>query len=200
MVKKEEETELWKIEDALMLAFYQNQLNFFFAGQITTKSRRTFYFYTDNTASMEQHISEIMKQYPTYVYELERKKDASQQVYFDVLYPPEKQMQQIKNKKVLNVLTENGDDLGKERAVSHWIYFREMKNLEHFEIFCQSLGFETLVKEKEVTEDENYAYKLIISRTDKVSFDMINDYTLQLWEKANQLNGIYDGWETSVEK
>jgi len=200
LIKKEEETKLWKIEDDLILAFYKNQLNFCFAGQITAKSRRTFYFYTDNIDSMEKQISEIMTKYPTYVYELKHKEDASQQVYYDVLYPPQKQMQQIKNRKVLNVLNENGDDLSKERAVSHWIYFGEMKHLEHFELFCQNLGFETLVKAKEAADDENYTYKLVVSRIDKVSFDAVDGYTLQLLEKAHQLNGIYDGWETSVEK
>ncbi|MGB1206623.1 MAG: DUF695 domain-containing protein [Chitinophagales bacterium] len=197
---KEEESELWKIEDALVLAFYKNQLNLSFAGHLTANNLRTLYFYTDNTTVIEKVISEIMLKYPTYVYEYKCEKDGLQQIYFDKLYPTPKIMQQIKNKKVLYVLSENGDDLSKERAVSHWIYFGEMKNLEIFELFCQNLNFETLVKEKVPAEDKNYTYKLVVSRIDKVTYDVIDGYTLPLWEKANELDGIYDGWETSVEK
>ncbi|NQX80824.1 MAG: ribonuclease E inhibitor RraB [Flavobacteriaceae bacterium] len=37
-------------------------------------------------------------------------------------------------------------------------------------------------------------------RVDKVGYDEIDEYTLELWEKAQELNGDYDGWETSIEK
>jgi len=200
MANKEEETELWKIEDDLMLAFYKNDINLSFAGQITTKNSRTFYFYTDNILLTEKTISAVLLKYPKYVHELGHKMDSRKQTYFDLLYPPPRQMQQIKNRKVLNVLTENKDDLSKERAVTHWIYFGNMADLEKYEVFGENLGFETLVKEKEAAENEDYTYKLVISRIDKVSHDVIDGYTLELWEKANELNGTYDGWETSVEK
>jgi len=108
-------------------------------------------------------------------------------------------LQSIQNREVVEVLKQNGDSLTKEREVFHWIYFKNKNELNEFEQFTKELSFKTLKKEKTEAADD-YIYVLKISRVDKVGFHDVDDYTLKLWEKATELNGDYDGWETSVEK
>ena len=109
------------------------------------------------------------------------------------------QIQSIQNRQVLEHLEEGGDNLTKEREVFHWVYFRTEKNLDKFERFTKGLGYTTNKKGK--TEQPNeFKFEISLSRIDKVGYDDIDNYTLELWEKARELNGEYDGWETSVEK
>jgi len=35
---------------------------------------------------------------------------------------------------------------------------------------------------------------------DKVNLESVDEYVLSLWQFAEECNGDYDGWETSVEK
>ncbi|WP_081979178.1 ribonuclease E inhibitor RraB [Lacinutrix jangbogonensis] len=58
-----------------------------------------------------------------------------------------------------------------------------------------------MTKTKEKIEQPNeYKFVISVSRIDKVSYDEIDEYTLELWQKASDLNGDYDGWETSIEE
>jgi len=190
---------LWEIENRILELLDEKKASYTFAGRLTTDGYRTFLLYGNNKKQIESFINSAMTTYPTYSYEVKTTTDESWKEYFDFLYPLPIQLQSIQNREVVEVLEQSGDSLTKEREVFHWIYFKNKNELNEFEQFTKELGFKTLKKEKtEATED--YIYVLKISRVDKVGFRDIDDYTLKLWEKAKELNGDYDGWETSVEK
>ncbi|MEJ4089353.1 DUF695 domain-containing protein [Galbibacter orientalis] len=195
----EDADELWKIEDAIIKAFDSNKLNYTFAGRLTSNGFRDLYFFGENTILMEKEVSSTMTAFPKYEFDFGHKPDKEWSGYFDFLYPLPRQMQVIQNRRVLEQLEKGGDDLTKAREVFHWIYFKTQNELDQFESFTTSLGFET--KNKGKTEQPNeYKFVISISRVDKVGYDEIDEYTLELWEKAQELNGDYDGWETSIEK
>lgn len=195
----EEADKLWDIEDKIIAAFDKNKLNYTFAGRLTSNGFRDLYFFGEDTILMEKQVSSTMTAYPSYEFDFGHKPDKEWSGYFDFLYPNPRQMQIIQNRQVLDQLIKGGDDLTKERDVFHWIYFKSQKELEEFEDFTKSLGFKTITKEK--TEQSNdYGFVISVSRSDKVGFDDIDTYTLELWQKAVDLNGDYDGWETSIEK
>lgn len=195
----EDADELWEIEDAIIKAFDSNKLNYTFAGRLTSNGFRDLYFFGENTILMEKEVSSTMTAFPKYEFDFGHKPDKEWSGYFDFLYPLPRQMQVIQNRRVLEQLEKGGDDLTKAREVFHWIYFKTQNELDQFESFTTSLGFET--KNKGKTEQPNeYKFVISISRVDKVGYDEIDEYTLELWEKAQELNGDYDGWETSIEK
>lgn len=103
----------------------------------------------------------------------------------------------MSNRDVLENLEKNGDSLTIEREVFHWIYFKSENDRSKFILLVKEKRFE-IVEEVFNTEDE-YPYSLQIKRVDKVGYEDIDHYTLSLWVLANENNGIYDGWETSVE-
>lgn len=191
--------DLWQIEDEIIKAFDNNKLNYTFAGRLTSNGFRDLYFFGENTILMEKKVSSTMTAFPKYEFDFGHKPDKEWSGYFDFLYPLPRQMQVIQNRRVLEQLEKGGDDLTKKREVFHWIYFKTQNELDQFESFTNSLGFKT--KNKGKTEQPNeYKFVISISRVDKVGYDEIDEYTIELWEKAQELNGDYDGWETSIEK
>jgi len=148
---------------------------------------------------MEKKVSSAMTQFPNHKFDFGHNEDKKWSGYFDFLYPLPRQMQIIQNRRVLEQLEKGGDNLTKEREVFHWIYFKTKSEIDQFEKFTNDLGFKT--KNKAKTEQPNeYKFVIQISRIDKVGYDEIDEYTLELWQKASELNGDYDGWETSIEK
>lgn len=191
--------ELWKIEDEIIKSFDNNNLNYTFAGRLTSNGFRDLYFFGENTILMEKQVSSTMTTFPKYEFDFGHKPDKEWSGYFDFLYPLPRQMQMIQNRRVLDQLENGGDNLTKPREVFHWIYFKTEKELDQFESFTNNLGFKTLSKGK-TEQPSEYNFVISVSRIDKVGFDDIDEYTLELWEKAKELNGEYDGWETSIEK
>ncbi len=195
----EDADDLWQIEDEIIKAFDNKKLNYTLAGRLTSNGFRDLYFFGENTILMEKEVSSTMTAFPKYEFDFGHKPDNEWSGYFDFLYPLPRQMQVIQNRRVLEQLEKGGDDLTKAREVFHWIYFKTQNELDQFESFTSSLGFET--KNKGKTEKPNeYKFVISISRVDKVGYDEIDEYILELWEKVQELNGDYDGWETSIEK
>lgn len=195
----EDADKLWKIEDEIIKAFKNNNRNYTFAGRLTSNGFRDLYFFGENAILMEKHVSATMTAFPKYEFDFGHKPDKEWSGYFDFLHPLPRQMQIIQNRRVLEQLEKGGDDLTKPREVFHWIYFKTQNELDLFESFTNNLGFKT--KNKGKTEQPNeYKFVISISRIDKVGYDEIDEYTLTLWEKSQELNGEYDGWETSIEK
>ena len=195
----EDAEKLWEIEDIIIKRLDKNNLNCTFAGRLTSDGFRELYFFGENTILMEKAVSTAMIVFPNFKFDFGHKIDKEWSGYFDFLYPLPRQMEIIQNRRVLEQLEKRGDKLTKEREVFHWIYFKTQEELDQFENYTNSLGFKT--KNKEKTEQPNkYKFVISISRIDKIGYDEIDEYTLELWQKASDLNGDYDGWETSIEK
>ena len=195
----EDADKLWKIEEEIISGFDNNNLNYAFAGRLTSDGFRDLYFFGENTILMEKQVSSAMTAFPNFKFDLGHKPDKEWGGYFDFLYPLPRQMQSIQNRRVLEQLEKGGDKLTKEREVFHWIYFKTQNELDQFESFTKGLVFMTKNKGK-TEQPHEYKFVLSVSRIDKVGYDEIDDYTLELWQKATDLNGDYDGWETSIEK
>ncbi|WJS95971.1 ribonuclease E inhibitor RraB [Flavobacterium johnsoniae] len=101
------------------------------------------------------------------------------------------------NKKTIKALHNEGDKLIVPREVFHWIYFSKISERENYLKEVVFKGFKLVSMNK---IDDEIPYQLQIKRIDKVDEKSVNEYAIYLWEKANEYNGEYDGWETSVEK
>lgn len=194
----EEFDTLLAIEDRLQ-EFIINNHNSTYAGRLTTDGRRDFYFYMGDTTLFDKTISESMVAFPNYTFDFGIKEDNQWEQYFNFMYPNPRQIQSIQNRRVIDNLEKNGDPLTKARAVDHWIYFKTDSDRTEFLKKIEPLKFD-IVSGDEKTSFGDFPYKLHISRIDKVDLDSVDNYVLDLWEFANECNGDYDGWETSVEK
>lgn len=189
---------LGQIEDSLVEKLKRKH-NCIYVARATTDGNRDFYFWFTDTTFYDKSISETMVQFPKYTYNFGTKVDKEWKSYFDFLYPLPRQLQSIQNRNVVEQLEQNGDKLTKSREVNHWIYFKSENDRTKFITKIQPFNFkiESLEFDKSLGE---YSYKLRISRVDKVDYESIDEYCIYLWEIANECNGDYDGWETSIEK
>jgi hypothetical protein len=82
--------------------------------------------------------------------------------------------------------------------VDHWIYFQNEVDMENYVSEVSENSFQVLDKNK--TDKTENTYQLHLGRVDKVDCQSVNDYVLYLWKLAGIHNGVYDGWECSIEK
>jgi len=194
----EEFDKLCEIEDRLQEYILRNHISVY-AGRLTNNGHRHFYFYLGDTTLYDKTISEAMVAFPSYSYDFGVKKDEGWNSYFEFLYPNPKQYQSIQNRRVVEKLEEDGDQLTKARQVDHWIYFKTEKDRAIFLEKIKNEGFQ-IIDNSVIDEDPEFPYSLQIARIDHVDMDSLDEYVLHLWELAGECNGDYDGWETSVEK
>lgn len=187
---------LLELEDALIPAMTKNKL-IVYVGRVTRDTKRLFFFYAAPHINAEQSIQSAMQAFPDYHYSFGKKSDRDWNIYFRNLYPNEVNLQMMSNSKVLESLRNNGDSLEIARPIDHWIYFKSLNEQSNFIKKVEDLGF-AVVEKTTVEENENYPYKLIISRKDHVDQLSIDQCTLVLFELAKQENAQYDGWETQV--
>lgn len=100
------------------------------------------------------------------------------------------------NKRVFDFLRNLDDDPTKKREVTHWFYFENLDDLERFEKYAFEIGYKTMNKPSKTKGKD---YLLIIYKTEEINEDSINFDTLDFWKKAEEFNGVYDGWETKIE-
>ena len=197
----EESEQLYNIEDNIVNNVTKKH-NVIFVGRLTSDGKRQLYFYFDGLDDFEKAVVQSMSKYPTYKFDYGSKEDKEWGVYLDFLYPLPNQYQMIMNARVIRNLEQGGDNLSKERMVDHFIYFGEEdrtnieKDMQDFISKIEKQNFKVV----ESYQNEEKIYVLHIGRIDKVDYQSVNDYTLYLWELANEHNGHYDGWGCSIEK
>jgi regulator of RNase E activity RraB len=191
----EEAPRLDAIEEALM-AEVEDATAGELVGRITTAGRREFYFYGPTHLGFEDAIGRAMSQFADYTFDTGVEQDAEWSHYQRVLYPSPRDVQRIKNRHVIEVLSQHGDRLEKPRIVAHWAYFPTTDARAAFVGGARELGF-TVIGEAEADNDE-HRYGVQLERIDKVDWESINEVTLELFELADTSGGYYDGWETGV--
>jgi uncharacterized protein (TIGR01619 family) len=194
----EEFEQLTEIEDFIVPEFTKKH-NAIYPGRLTSSGRRDIYFYAGDILLYDKTISTSMARFPNYDFDYGTKEDAGWVGYLDFLYPNPSQMQSIQNRRVVDNLEKHGDSLTKERAVDHWIFFKTNYDRTAFINKIKNESF-LIKRDKEKLSSGKYPYKLQISRKDKVDHKSVDEYVLHLWRLAQEFNGEYDGWETSVEK
>ncbi|MEY5049488.1 MAG: hypothetical protein RLZZ175_2847 [Bacteroidota bacterium] len=171
-----------------------------YIGRITSDNHRDFNFYLNgDNLDFEIEIKNAMSNFPDYEFAFGTLEDENWEHYFDFMYPNPSQIQCMKNRRVVEVLEENGDDLTQPREVDHWIYFNTIEDRTKYVEEVKNEGF-TIVNETKLDDRKEMPYSLQISRFDNVDLNSVNDYVLYLWALAEEYNGDYDGWETSIEK
>jgi len=195
---QEESSKLFDIEDKLVDALKQ-KFDLTFVGRLTSDFKRDLYFYIGSSTLYEKTISETMVIFPNYQFDYGIKEDSEWGGYFDFLYPSPPQYQSMQNRLVVEQLEKGGDKLEKERQVDHWIFFKTDSDRETFLDKIKSDGFGIVLSDYDKSFGE-FPYRLHIKRVDKVDLNSVDQYVLYLWNLANECNGDYDGWETSIEK
>ncbi|MBS7333047.1 MAG: DUF695 domain-containing protein [Weeksellaceae bacterium] len=194
----DEHDDLVNLEDKLLDILLADNL-IYFAGRTTANGQRIFYFYTNKNFNLAKTKQQLTSSISNYFLDITLENDKDWNHYLNFLYPDENEIQMIQNLDLITFIEEQGDDLSKEREISHWIYFKSTAHRNKFKADIKSYNF-NVIAENYDKELGDYPYSLTISRSDFLDWKNINDITIELMNLAKTHEGEYDGWESKIVK
>lgn len=191
----EEAPTLSAIEDDLV-ATLGRELGAVFVGRITGAGRRELYFYAPAPEGFESAVSEVSAKYPAYEFDFGDQPDPTWSQYLNVLYPGARDLQRMRNRRVVEALEAEGDSLQAERPVTHWIYFQDPAQRAVAVERLVPEGFQVEQVNAEDTADQVLGLRIV--RLDRVDSSSIDTTVLQIIDLMDGLDAEYDGWECPV--
>lgn len=165
-------------------------------GQVTGGGIRQVVFYGADETRLREALDCVVARFTDYdILKPWTEFDEYWNYYREFLYPGPENLQSIENREVVTELQGYGDDLTRERPVSHFVYFRTENDRSLFVDETASLGFTVELSD---TDDEKAPYCAQLERVDRVDFRSIDKVTLPVFRAAVAHNGEYDGWECPV--
>jgi hypothetical protein len=165
-----------------------------YAGRCTTAGHRDFYFYVADPATFTHASESAMAAFPEYLYATGHRDDPDWTAYRDFLYPGARDLQRIRNRRVVDVLQANDDNISLPRLIDHRAYLPTRSAVAALQAQLLAQGF-GLVGEPGDEKDEDLA--LDFARIDRP--DDIDAVVLPLFDAVVALGGNYDGWGCEVE-
>jgi hypothetical protein len=118
--------------------------------------------------------------------------------YRELLLPDAERRQWMDDRRLVQVLREQGDVLVTPRRVDHWASFATAAARDAFIAAVTGNGF-ALAEAFHDTDDTERPFGAWIHRIDSIELDHIHDVVMTLVDAALANAGTYDGWETSIE-
>ncbi len=171
-----------------------------YVGRVTVNAVRYFHAYVDlDRCEIENIIKNIIEKYG-YMLEYSIEDDPEKLRYWDDLFPTEEDWRVLNDLKVIERLELEGDNCEIPRRVDHWIYFKDSESAEEFQKWAQTKGFGIHSLECVENNDNDKKFILQIFISERPIIEDVTETSINLINKAKELDGEYDGWETAVEK
>jgi uncharacterized protein (TIGR01619 family) len=183
-----------QLEDELLDFVEENEDHY--VGRLMVSGQRIVFIYVTDDSKYSRILQELSQKYG---YELQPvvTNDVGHESYWDFLYPTTTDWQMISDLRVLGALAESDDDPSQARPVEHWVYFEEKTDADSFVVWALENDFKLA---DEITENEDEEYLVKLTHTGTMELNDICARTIPLADKADELGGRYDGWETSIVK
>jgi len=193
---QEEFDTLLKIERAVDHVISSDEDAHFYVGRNTSSGHRDFYFYTINLERLHQRLEEVVRDFPKYVFSLGGREDRDWSSYLNFLYPSPADHQRMMDRQVCDQLEAKGDDLSVEREIDHRVYFKEKSSLKNYRDYLNDRDYYDIQmgKTKPVFGTHFVDFKHLGAP------NQVSDVVYDLYTKAIELGGEYDGWGCSVTK
>lgn len=195
----QEETEaLYELEDELFAHVAQG-LRACYVGRVTSQGRRELFYYGQSAEGFEPAVEKAAARFPQYAFTSRAHEDRDWDLYSDLLYPSDLDMQSIQNRRVVDHLTAEGDNLSQPREIVHWLYFPSEHARNQLVDQMEGEGFTTEPFQTEKPDDE-FSFGLRLVRRDSAALDLLDPLVADLFLRAQSCGGEYDGWESPVVK
>ena len=186
--------ELYEIEDDL--ARSARARGAILVGRLTVGGRRELFFYsaTNLAENLCEHAS---SQYgPDLDFEPLVREDPAWDIYLQFLYPGGIDWQRIHNQKVVQLLSDEGDDLTRERQIDHKACFPDEASRDQF---IEELAEDVFtIDDTNGDEDSDLPFTVTFHSVGPADLGSIDAITIRLFVRARELGGAYDGWGCSV--
>lgn len=165
-----------------------------FAGTFTKDGWVEFYFYADSAKRFENLTSEVLARHGNYPYERGSSRDSKWEMYLERLYPDGYALLRIQNRHTIEALIEAGDDLTLAREVEHYLFFQTKSAMDRAVAFLAAHGF--ALKESVKDDESDYAYGAVLTKTESITPEEVEESTALLYDTSLQEHGQYEGWST----
>jgi Family of unknown function (DUF695)/Regulator of ribonuclease activity B len=168
-----------------------------YVGRITIDGYRVFHFYLNFPEQTAAAIVNQVAKKTSYTIDYSYQKDPAKDGYWKALFPTRENWQVIQDMKVLYALRMSGDNPEKSREVFHWAYFQDMKNANSFGDWIKANQYKLI--SIEFTEDKQKV-GVKFSHVGSMALEDITHHSIDINRTIAEMEGDYDGWETSVER
>lgn len=168
-----------------------------YAGRITVDRYRYFHYYINFSEDKVMQLVQTVATEADYELQYILEDDNEKNNYWEELYPSLDDWQIIRDLKVLDALSDNDDENEIEREVLHWALFNSEPGAKEFSSWVEEKNY--TLKSTDYDDDEEQ-YVVHFTHTGTMVFGDISTHSIHINRKVSELEGEYDGWETSVEK
>ena len=193
-VSPEEFEHITTLENTLVTALTQNGAATF-AGCCTADGNRDFIFFVQSNENWDEKVDAALAQFIDYSYETSIYEDPAWNGYFEFLYPSDEDMQIIENRKQLEEMQQEGDNLDAPRMIDHCFNVYSQDDVEALVAKTAALGFavESVLQPQDGTATDDAGATLVTVRRVNTPNEM-NTVTLTLVELAADCDADYIGW------
>jgi hypothetical protein len=129
-----------------------------------------------------------------HVVEVRSERDAEWSYYRELLLPDAERKQWMDDRRLVQILKEQGDALTPPRRVDHVAYFTDPGARDAFIEAVRRNGFEVEL------EDSDSEHGVRVHRADPIELEHIHEVVMMLVDAAEEHGGRYDGWKTAIER
>ena len=161
---------------------------------ITTGGARMMYFYADDDTYLAGLVGKMASEFSDYEFNYLLEKDAPWNFYFNVVYPSLLDMQIMKNRRMIRLMAEQGEDLNEVREVTHWFFFNNGASRKQASVRLRDGGCEILDDNffDERVPEFNFGMRVLIKHN--MTQEKMLEVTYALYDFIERYEGIYDGW------
>lgn len=165
-----------------------------YAGRFLYQCQVKDYIYINDTTS----IPNLLKGSSKYTFNYRLKFDPEWHVYSDFIYPDPFLYQTMSNRSIIEIMREEGYDLSVKYPLKHYASFNIESDRWKYRTFLLEQNFK--IVELDFREGNSLPYEIHFSRNDKLVLDNLSNITLRLNQRAEFLNGKYEGWEVEIKE
>lgn len=120
--------------------------------------------------------------------------DAEWHLYREIMFPDPYDLQFILNRRLLDLITRNGDDLASTRPVDHLALFRAEEEAEMASNELSAVGFTVDPPSLEETQSGEQVWAVPFHRAEALEGRAMDRVVAEILDVILPLGGSYDGW------
>jgi len=191
---KEEFADLAALEDELVGAM--TKAGGVFVAAMGSANTRRWVFYAPSTEAAET-VLDALANPGGYELEVRAGDDPSWSMYHDFFLPDDQEVSLIANEGVFLALADAGDIPHRDHTIEHLAYLPTDEAAEEFAAWAKEQGFEIVERyQSEDGEDGLPAFAVEFSKVSAATMDVVMPDIDAATERAEALDGFYDGWQT----
>ena len=184
--------EFLETKEALIIAI-EHEGSAKYVGSRVVDGWNELYFYAEDSKALNAIVSKMLSN-SGYVYESNVVKDAKWDFHYKHLVPSELESAHIQSEKIIFLLEEEGDELGKPRIVEHYVSFATPTQKERF---LETLSLDGFRFKDEISSDD-FENGLALVKEHAVTENEVKQVVEELFEVLKKEQGYYEGWSTTL--